>query len=265
MRRFSSAPILPLLGCLAFGASPAVADVILEGFHLVPIQVCYTFADSAGHVPVVVVRPPDRHYRYVPIADGQCVDQGYKFSYAFLYWADRTELAKGLPDSTTKPEDVSWMKPIRCLSGGGYISNNHTQYPDSIPITDETWTYTIVGGETAVTTIVQRSRKDDSTSVATLTTFDYLWGGGATRVHSRQVASGLSLRSVRGSKVRLTIPEGTASLRVFTLTGRLLRQMRILPTGGHQGEVDLGMVPPVGSFVELRQGARSSVVPVVRN
>lgn len=245
---------------LALWSTPASADIILEGYHGVGIKVCYSFGDSAGHQPVAVVRTVGREYFYHPLVDGQCVDQGYKFNYVFLYWADKAELAKGLPDSLTDPKTLSWLKPIRCLSDGGYITSNFTQYPDSIPITSEAWTYTILGSETAVTRIEQYREK----AIASLKNIDYAWGSASTAVGRKLVPSGFSLGSVRGSKVRLTIPDGVATLRVMTLSGRILRQMRVLPTGARLGEVDLGMTPPAGSFVELRQGSRSSVIAVAR-
>ena len=250
-----------LLG-LAACVGSASADIVLEGHHSVPIKVCYTFRDSVGHLPLAVVRTVSRKFFYHPLRSGDCVDQGYKFNTVSLFWADSLRLADGLPDSSTDPRTVAWLDSIRCLSHGGTITSNQTQYPDSIPITSEAWTYTILGRETAVTTISQSATRGDSTLITTMH-LDYFWGSGALAVR-RSAKAGLALESVRGSKVRLTIPDGVATLRVMTLSGRVLRQLRILPTGGQRGEVDLGMVPPPGSFVELRQGGRSSVLPVQR-
>lgn len=246
---------------LAVWSVPASADIVMRGYHGVQVKVCYNFEARPGHQPVAVVNGVSGFHAYVPLTDGQCVDQGYKFNRVTLHWADSTELAKAIPDSSTDPKTVSWIDSIHCLSDAGRITSNVTQYPDSIPITDETWTYTIVGNEAAVTTIVQ-SYRNGTAVVASTQSIDYVWGSGSTSVH-RLSTTGLALRSVRGSRVRLTIPDGTATLRVFTLSGRLLRQMRVLPTGARLGEVDLGMTPPAGSFVELRQGSRSSAIPVV--
>lgn len=258
----SRTPMPSLLLGLATCVGSASADVILEGYHSVPIKVCYSFRDSVGHLPLAVVGTFSRKYVYHPLRSGDCVDQGYKFNRVNLYWADSLQLAKGLPDSSTDPRTVAWLDSIHCLSDGGTIISNLIQYPDSIPITAETWTYTILGRETAVTTISQSVPGGGSTQVTTKI-LDYAWGAGTLAVR-KSAKAGLALESVRGSKVRLTIPDGVATLRVLTLSGRVLRQMRILPTGAHKGEVDLGMTPPPGSFVELRQGGRSSAIPVLR-
>lgn len=259
---------------LALWSAPASGDIIMPGHHAVHIDVCYEFETRAGHQPVVVVRAVQGYYMYHLLKSGQCVDQGYKFNMVSLYWADSTELAKGIPDSSTDPKKLSWLDSIHCLSDGGRISSNMTQYPDSVLIHEETRTYAIVGNETAVTTINQCAMNGtapksgsanavSATAMCTIQNFNILWTSGFTST-SGPMVPGFSLGSVRGSKVRLTIPEGRATLRVMTLSGRILRQMTILPTGARTGVVDLGMTPPVGSFVELRQGSRSSVISVAR-
>lgn len=247
--------------CLALGNAPASADIIMRGYHGVGIQVCYGFASRPAHQPVAVVHGISGFHAYFPLTQGQCVDQGYKFNMVSLFWADSAELAKGIPDSSTDPTKLSWLDSIHCLSDGGRISSNMTQYPDSVLIHEETRTYTIVGDETAVTRIDQYRRDGNAKVLSTTQHLDVLWSTGTTSTFGR-MASGFSLGGIRGSKVRLTIPEGRATLRVMTLSGRILRQMTILPTGTGAGVVDLGMTPPAGSFVELRQGSRSSVIAV---
>lgn len=261
MTRFAIALGLSALSFSAF------ADELTPGFHGVTRKVCYQFADSTGYQPVAVVGQLTGgvRFRYVPLKNDSCVDQGYKFNQVHLYWVPKSVLEQGLPEGSIDPATVSSYSPITCLTNGGTIASNYTQVPDSIPETSERWVYTILGGYTAETTVEKCfSATATSPTTCTIQNIDYdLWPNLLTTpVRTRTATNTLALVLVQGSKARVRIPGQAATLRVFTLSGRLLRQMRIASTNGALGEVDLGMTPPRGTFVELKQGDVRSVILV---
>jgi hypothetical protein len=128
----------------------------------------------------------------------------------------------------------------------------------------ERWTYTILGKWFAPTSIEKCfSTTATSPMSCSFLSLDYFWPNSIVLpVRTRTTSPSLELVQVQGSKIRVRIPSLAATLRVFTLSGRLLRQMRIASTNGALGEVDLGMTPPRGSFVELKQGDVRSVIAV---
>jgi hypothetical protein len=249
---------------MALFSAFASADVLEPGFHGVTRKVCYQFGDSAGYQPVAVVDQltSDVRYRYVPLENDSCVDQGYKFNSVQLYWVPVSSLEE--PIGETNPLDLSKLTPIVSMTNDGRIASNYTQVPDSIPEVSERWVYTIVGGYTAETTVEKCFSATATTATScTLLNIDYFWPNSIVLpVRTRTASNALALVQVRGSKVRVRIPGQAATLRVFTLSGRLMRQMRIASTNGALGEVDLGMTPGRGTFVELRQGDVRSVIAV---
>jgi hypothetical protein len=250
-----------LLGTSLLAAS-GFADDLPPGTHGVVRKVCYQFGDSTGYQPVAAIHYMSGGYSYVPLKNDSCVDQGYKFNMVQLYWVPVSALEE--PIGATNPLDVSKLSPITSLTNGGYIVSNFGQVPDSIPEVSERWVYTIVGGYTAETTVEKCFRATaTSPESCTLLNIDYLWPNSiVSPVRPRTASNALTLVQVQGSKVRVRIPGQIATLRVFTLSGRLLRQMRIASTHGALGEVDLGMTPARGSFVELREGNVRSVIVV---
>ena len=261
--------LLALAGIFLLIPALAAADVLEPGFHAVNRKICYQFArssDSAGYQAYAVVLAVQGTFTYVPLSSGSCVDQGYKFNSVELYWASKSLLASaGAPTSTTSPSTHPAFSRIRCLSDDGRIVSNHTQVPDSIPEVSEAWTYTVVGGQVAATEIAKNFKVGDSL-YGTVTSIDYLWGAvpftmaAVGKAHAK--TGQLSVLGVRGSKVLLNVPTSVATLRVMTLSGKILRQMRVSATGSAPGFIDLGMVPPKGTFVELRQGKQHSFVAV---
>jgi len=257
--------VLGLTLCSAFAT--AIADDLPPGLHGVPRKVCYEFADSAGYQPVAVIYQVSggEPYPFVLLQNDSCVDQGYKFNRVKLYWVPKSVLGGGWPGGVL---DLSIFlrdsTPILPLTNDGNVASNYTQAPDSIPQVSERWVYTIVGGYTAETTVEKCfGATATSPTSCTLLNIDYLWPNSMVLpARTRTASPSLELVQVQGSKIRVRIPGQTATLRVFTLSGRLLRQMRIASTHGALGEVDLGMTPPRGSFVELKQGDVRSVIAV---
>jgi len=255
------------LAMIILAARSTFADVILEGYHGVTRATCFELPTDLGPKVVAVVHQVSgtERYRYQVLANGDCVSQGYKFNSTALYRVARELILAGLPSSDTDPATVAGFQLLQNLAAGGdWIVGNFTTVPDSVPLVSEEWTYTVIGGYFAPTTIVQ-SYKATATDPAheSMQTIDYSWplttGLAPAPVSHR---SELALLGVRGTKVRLRIPFGTARLRLMTLSGKILRERTIASSWGADGEVDLGLAPARGTYLELKQGSNRALFVV---
>ena len=255
-------PKLPTLAALLALVGPAAADILMPGYHVVPRTVCYQVgrtAESQEQQLLAVIETVQGQFLYRAIDGERCLDQGYKFNRVVLFWAPRASLANGLPDSTTNPSKLSYLIPIANLNTGEAIVSNQIQVPDSIPQIGEDWTYTVIGNYFAETLIQKQFQPVGGIATESSQHIDYFWPQEALGVSQTSRTPALAVVGVRGDQVTLRIPAGSdAQLSIHSAKGQLLRQMRIAPTNGSLGSVKLGLVPPRGSVVELRQGTLQS-------
>lgn len=256
-----------VVAALILATRATFADLVLEGYHGVTRATCFEMSMSTAQKVVAVVSQVTggERFRYQLLANGDCVSQGYKFNSTALYKVAPELFAAGLPSGETDPATVPGLQLLRNLAADGdRIIGNFTTVPDSIPLVSEEWTYTVIGGYFAPTTIVQNYKATATEPAhASVQTIDYAWPlttGLAPAPASHR--SELALLGVRGSKVRLRIPFGTARLRLMTLSGKILYERNIASSWGADGEIDLGTAPSRGTYLELKQGSNRALFVV---
>ncbi|MBK8802492.1 MAG: hypothetical protein IPN71_10655 [Fibrobacteres bacterium] len=257
-----------VLACLLLTSATSFADVLMKGYHGVTRKVCYQVEPDGPRSVIWVnfcVSGPTRH-QYQVLKTGDCPDQGYKFNYVKLFRVDSSLFQSQFPSDELNPDTLPGWIPVTNVQEGQKVASNYASLPDSIPINYQEWTYRIRGSWYAMEKTKQGTR-----SAAGAVTFSEVkdqiiqWPE-ISHLRQRETSAAFALISADGRHVRLRIPQGEpATLRVVSSDGQILRSLRVASTQGQSGSVDLGIIPPAGSVVELRRAKlRSTLVTGVR-
>ncbi len=261
MNRFFPVAIWVAGLCVPLLPRAVRADVIQKGYHRVERTTIVRFAARPGWRLYASERGMVLAYRGDLLRSEDTLSyNGYQAA-ASLWWVKEARLQE-IPcnlDSMAcvDPTTDTSFHPIHFAKGEMTMYQNY-QVPDSTGLIAQTEIYEIRDTVCMPIQIDRTYRIPYSDPGGKITRETELRSWATAGTAPSRVVGGFGILGLQATKAVVSIPDGTARLKWFTVTGRLHKELRIAATGGRSGVVDLGGTPRAGEFLVLEQGERRS-------